>query len=214
MKDNSTFIAVVLDRSGSMSVVRAATIDGFNKFLADQKAVPGEALFTLAQFDDQYELVHDGKNIQDVFPLTEITYVPRGWTALNDAIGRTIVAVGAKLAAMQECDRPSKVVFTIITDGLENKSTEFSQKQISDMIEHQQTKYSWQFVFIGANQDAIASANSYQIPAGNALNCAHNAIGTASAYESMSKGMIRSRSMKTGGDLSKMAFFDKNDKNN
>ena len=168
-RDDLCEIVMVLDRSGSMSGCQDATIKGFNEFLEEQKKEPGEASLTLAQFDHEYEVVHDGKPLVDVLPLTSQTFQPRGTTALLDAIGTTINSVGRRLEATAEADRPGKVLFVILTDGIENASREFQCKQVFDMIHHQEDKYNWKFVFIGADQDAIASAASLGIKAAAAM---------------------------------------------
>ncbi len=157
---NKTAIAVVLDRSGSMGSCRNDTIGGFNTFLEEQQKLPGYATLTLAQFDDVYEVVYLDRPIKEVPKLTTETFVPRGSTALCDAIGRTIVTLGAKLAAMPEVDRPGKVVVVIITDGGENASHEYTREKIKALTEHQQAKYEWKFVYLGANQDAISVGSS------------------------------------------------------
>ncbi len=186
MNDSLTDISIVLDRSGSMEVVRADTIGGFNAFISEQKAVPGAATVTLVQFDTEYETVFDASPLRDVPNLTEKTFVPRGGTALLDAIGRTINSAGARLAAMAESQRPGKVLLVIMTDGEENSSREFSAQQVNKMITHQREVYSWQVVFIGANQDAIATGASIGIPAANSLNYAHTGEGTQAAIRAMS----------------------------
>jgi len=189
VKDNATDISVVLDRSGSMSVVKPDTIGGFNTFLKDQKAAPGEARLTLAQFDTEYEIVHDGKPIGDVPDLNDSTFVPRGNTALLDAIGRTINATGKRLSDMPEADRPAKVVFVIITDGQENSSREFTVGKVNEMISHQRNVYGWQFIFLGANQDAIATAAAYGIAKGSSLTYAANSVGTQALFASASSNV-------------------------
>lgn len=162
MKDNFTRIAIVLDRSGSMESVREATIAGFNQFIEEQKKAPGEATVKLVQFDDQYEQVFD-KPLQDVPQLTQAMFVPRGWTALLDAQGRTIVALGAELAALKEEERPSKVLMMTLTDGHENRSKEFTLERVAALIKEQKEKYRWEFVFLGANQDAVKVAASMKL---------------------------------------------------
>lgn len=195
MKDNFTSINVVLDRSGSMGGFTGDTIGGFNTFLKEQKAVPGEALFTLALFDHEYTLIHDCVPIAQVPELTNTTYVPRGSTALLDALGRTITATGAKLAAMKEEDRPSKVLFVVITDGEENASREFIHAKIMEMIKHQTEVYKWQFIYLGANQDAIQAGNKMGFNYG--ANASHAYFqgggGTAKLYSSISDSMALSR---------------------
>ena len=209
MKNDLTDISVILDRSGSMESVKTDTIGGFNAFLKTQKEAPGEALLTLAQFDDQYEIVHSGKNIQDVTNLTAETFVPRGMTALLDAIGRTINATGVRLSALPEAQRPGKVIFVILTDGQENKSTEFTREKISEMIKHQTEVYKWDFVFLGANQDAIQAGASIGVMAGNSMTYAANAKGTQAAFVSVGATMCAYR----GGDQTlKSNFFSQADR--
>lgn len=194
MKQNYTDINIVLDRSGSMDTVKDDTIGGFNAFLKAQQEAPGEATITLAQFDDVYEVVYQTINIKDAKPLNSATFVPRGSTALLDAIGRTINEVGAKLSKLSEDQRPAKVVFVILTDGHENASKEFTRAGIDQMIKHQRDFYAWEFVFLGANQDAIAAAKQIGIQAANALTYAANAQGTSEAFGSVSKNLINYRS--------------------
>lgn len=185
MKDNSSFIAVVLDRSGSMGAVVRPTIDGFNEFVKKQREVPGEATLLLAQFDDEYEVVFE-KPLPDAPELTDKTFVPRGTTALYDAIGRTIQNVGRSLEARPESERPSKVIFVIITDGFENASKDFSQAKIKEMIAHQKFVYSWDFVFLGANQDAVLTAAGFGISGASALSYNSNPLSLRAASASLS----------------------------
>lgn len=193
MNKNLTSINIVLDRSGSMLPVAAETINGFNVFLKEQKAAPGSATLTLAQFDDQYELVHDAVPLDQVPDLTSATYVPRGYTALLDAIGRTIVATGAQLAKMPEAQRPAKVLFLVMTDGEENQSREYTRQGVHELITHQREKYGWEFVFIGANVDVITTAKSLGIDVSNAVGYSSDKAGTANVIRSMSAGTSRYR---------------------
>ena len=182
---NKTDITIILDRSGSMESVKSDTIGGFNSFLGEQQKVEGEASLSLVQFDDQYEVVYENKDISTADRLTEATFQPRGSTALFDAIGRTINAVGQRLAATPEEERPDKVLFVIMTDGFENASHEFNAAKISEMTNHQRNVYKWEFMFIGANQDAVLSAKEMGIPAAAALTYAANEEGTQIAYSMM-----------------------------
>ena len=208
--NNETDITVVLDRSGSMASVREDTIGGFNSFLEEQKAVPGFARVSLAQFDDQYEIVYERLSVQDAPALSPRTYVPRGSTALLDAIGRTINAVGARLAALPEDERPGKVLLAVMTDGEENASQEFSGPQIFEMITHQRDTYSWEVVFIGANQDAVLTGASYGLPAANALDYAATPAGTRHALSILSKATTKMRA-RPSSDV-KEDFFSAEDK--
>lgn len=182
-----TEIAVILDRSGSMSVIRDDAIGGFNTFLEGQKAVPGEAKFTLVLFDDKYETVMFRKDLREAEPLTEQTFVPRGSTALLDAIGRTVNEIGAQLAQMPENERPSKVIVAILTDGMENASKEFTRPQIAEMVKHQEEKYAWEFLYLGANQDAFAVGGALGVRRENTANFAATGVGTRGAYDRADK---------------------------
>lgn len=195
---NLTSITVILDRSGSMASVKDETISGFNHFIEAQKKVEGEAELSLIQFDHEHEVVYLGKNLKDVPNLDNTTFSPRGMTALLDAIGKTIVDVGITLASKDESDRPNNVLFVIITDGHENSSREYQKSQINEMINHQKDNYKWEFVFIGANQDAIAEAGKLGIKADNSLNYASNAAGTEGLFKSLSNNV---RSYRAGGQV-------------
>jgi len=169
-----TEIAFILDRSGSMESMTHAAISGFNEFLSAQKSTvddsgqPIPATFTLILFDNEYLPIHCRVPIQNAEPLTAKTYQPRGSTALLDAIGRTIDFIGSELAATPDSERPSKVIIAILTDGEENASTQFSMADVNRRITHQTEKYQWEFLFLGANHDAIASAARMGIQAHNA----------------------------------------------
>jgi uncharacterized protein YegL len=154
MKDNYTHIHFVLDRSGSMESVWNDTIGGFNTFLKTQKEAVGEATFSLIQFDHEVITDYSFINIQEVKELDRESFVPRGMTAMNDAIGVAINDCGKALALLDESERPDKVIFVILTDGGENASKTFSRSKIKEMIEHQNLVYSWAFMFLGANIDA------------------------------------------------------------
>lgn len=194
MKTNHTDITMVLDRSGSMARVAADTIGGVNQLLKDQRAAPGTASITLHQFDDVYETVIKETDVKNAPDLTDKTFVPRGSTALLDAIGRAIAETGARLGHKPEAERAGKVVFVIVTDGQENASTEHSRENVLRAITHQRDKYAWEFVFLGANQDAIATATSIGVASGNAMTYAHNAVGTAAAFASTSNNLRKMRS--------------------
>ena len=156
MKPDLTDITLVVDRSGSMEQVQKDAQGGVNSFIKEQAKEPGEALLTLVQFDTEYEFLHEGVPISQV---PEYKLVPRGMTALLDAVGRAINETGERLSKMKEQDRPGLVIFVVMTDGLENSSKEFSKDLIKEMIKRQQEKYNWHFTFLGANQDAIATAS-------------------------------------------------------
>ncbi len=144
MNDCLTDIACVVDRSGSMGDLREATIEGFNIFLEGQQEAPGEARMTLVLFNDTYEVVHESADIDLVPPLSRVTYVPDRSTALLDAVGQTVDDLGQRLDATPEHLRPAKVIVAILTDGLENASSNYTWPQISSTIDHQQTRYGWE----------------------------------------------------------------------
>jgi len=192
---NSTDITIILDRSGSMSAIKADTIGGFNQFLTEQQALPGEANISLFQFDNEYEQVFAGVPIKDAVPLNAATFVPRGATALLDAIGRTVNSTGARLGALPEEERPDKVVVVIITDGEENASKEFRRPQIYDLLTTQRETYNWQFIFLAANQDAIAVGGTLGVPKAASLTYAADSAGARSSYYSVSESLA---SLRTG----------------
>lgn len=192
-----TDITMILDRSGSMASVAADTIGGFNTFLDKQKEDTDHALLTLVQFDNEYEVVFDAIPVGEVPPLDDKRFIPRGSTALLDAIARTINATGQRLAAIPEDQRPGQVLMVIITDGQENSSREFSRAQVMKMIEHQTNAYKWQFVFLGANQDAISEAGSLGISAGASLTYASTPQGTADCFAVVASSTSRHRQSKT-----------------
>ncbi len=185
MKDNFTRIAIVLDRSGSMESCKESTVAGFNEFIRTQREIPGEATVKLVQFDDQYETVFD-KPLKECPELTQNTFAPRGSTALLDAQGRTIVELGRELAALPESERPSKVIVVTLTDGLENASKQYNLDKIGEMIREQRDKYNWDFVFLGANQDAIATAAAMSIPLPSAMSYSTSNAGVAATMAAVS----------------------------
>ncbi len=158
MKSDLTEIAFVLDRSGSMQSIAPIAIRGFNDFLTAHQTAPGQARLTLVLFDDEYLVSAASLPVAEVVPLDETTFVPRGCTALLDAIGRTIDELGERLSRMSEAERPGAVIVAILTDGLENASSDYKLKDVASRIRHQRETYKWEFLFLGANQDAIATA--------------------------------------------------------
>lgn len=185
MNLNVTEVVFILDRSGSMSNLVSDTIGGYNSMLEKQKRLPGDVLITTILFDDQYEILYENVNLKEVFNITEKEYYVRGSTALLDAMGKTINYIGKKLENIQEDMRPGKVLFVIITDGYENSSREFNYKKIKSMVEHQKSKYSWEFIFLGANIDAIAVADNLGIADDRAVNYCADSKGTLEGYESI-----------------------------
>jgi len=197
MKTGYTDITVILDRSGSMSIVKNDTIGGFNTFIEEQKKAPGDGTLTLVQFDDQYQVDYLRVPLADVKPLDESTYVPRGWTALLDAIGKTVNTLGETYAKMPEDERPENVVLVIQTDGEENRSQEFKTDQIKEMLERQAQDYKWQIIYLGANQDAFKVGAAMGIRAASTMNYAGTGQGTKDALIRTSAAVIQYRASNT-----------------
>jgi hypothetical protein len=202
MKTDYTHISLVLDRSGSMSIVRDDTIGGFNRFLEEQQAVPGKATFTFVLFDSSaIEFKSVGADIKNIPKLTKETYVPGDYTPLYDAIGQTIEETGGLLKNLPESERPAKVVFVVMTDGQENASRKFGVNRIREMIEHQKTQYKWEFVFLGATIDSYAVGGSIGVQPTNIMNFGPSGQSVNSAYSSAS-GNLRAFRTNNKADMS------------
>lgn len=193
MKKNYTHIAILIDRSGSMNTIKSDVIGGFNQLIEDQKKIDGELSITLVQFDTnlglQYDTVNDFSPLNEVKLLNEKNYVPRGTTPLNDSFARLINETGAKLANISEDNRPEKVLIISITDGMENASTEYTKETLKNLIEHQEKNYKWDFMYIGANQDAFAEGNS------RGIDASYTFSATSKGTKKMSKVMSDTISM-------------------
>lgn len=189
MRMDRTAIMVVLDRSGSMASISDDVRGGFDAFVAEQRKEPGEATLTLVQFDTAYEVVYINRPLAEVPPLV---HVPRGSTALLDALGRGIVELGEALAKVDEADRPGRVIVVVMTDGHENASREYSRERIAAMVKEQRETYSWEFVFTGANVDAFAEARGLGIA--HAAGYAATSKGVADNLRGVSRGVSSYRS--------------------
>jgi Mg-chelatase subunit ChlD len=187
MKTNYTEIAFILDRSGSMETCQDAAIEGFSQYLHEQQQVEGLAKLTLVLFDSEYLVPVQSLPVQEVTPLTRETYVPRSMTALLDAIARTVDEMGARFGALPEDKRPRQVIICILTDGLENASQKFGWEDVAARIKHQSEVYKWTFLFLGANQDAIATAAKMSIAAASAANYVGDQAGSRASYRSISR---------------------------
>jgi hypothetical protein len=183
-----TDITMVLDRSGSMQSIKDDTIGGFDAFTSEQRRLPGRCTVSLVQFDNVYEEVYTGRDLADV---PSLTLVPRGSTAMLDAIGRAVNATGARLAAMPEDRRPGTVIVGIMTDGLENASREFTYPMVKALIEQQEQVYGWTFMYMGANQDAIEVGASLGVARDRSLTYAGPKVAAAMGAYSASVGTIR-----------------------
>jgi hypothetical protein len=181
-----------------MESCKESTVSGFNEFIRTQRELPGEATVKLVQFDDQYEAVFD-KPLKECPELTQNTFVPRGSTALLDAQGRTIVELGQELATLPESERPSKVIVVTLTDGLENASKQYNLDKIGELIREQRDRYNWDFVFLGANQDAIATAAAMSIPPASAMSYSTSKAGVAATMAAVSHYVGSARKGKAAG---------------
>ncbi len=200
MNNNLTELVYILDMSGSMRSLAKDTIGGYNSLLNEQRKVGHEnpalrANVTTVLFDDRYILLHDRADINTVPDITEREYVPRGMTAMLDAIGRTLVSVGQNLAAMPEEERPGLVSVTIITDGYENASKEYRWDSVQKMIREQREKYSWVFSFIGTNIDVEKTSDDLGIDRRMSRKFTATNAGTASVFASITRGTSAMRSM-------------------
>jgi uncharacterized protein YegL len=212
MKTNLTELVFILDRSGSMGGLESDTIGGFNSMLTKQQAEPGDCRITTILFDNEYEILHDRIDIKAVSPITEREYFVRGQTALLDAVGKTINKIGNAQKNTTEEYRAEKVLFVITTDGMENASHEFGYGKIKEMIEHQKSKYSWEFIFLGANIDAVEAASRIGIARNRAQSFHNDSEGTALNYGVISETMACFRAAPAGVPISDnwKAKIDKN----
>ncbi len=186
MNKNLTEIVYILDRSGSMSGLEADTIGGYNAFLEKQKAEKGEAVVTTVLFDDKYETVHDRVDIKKIKPLTNKEYYARGTTALLDAVGKAVSHVAGRHRNALESEVPFKTIVVITTDGFENASREYDHIKVKDMIELQKKEYGWEFLFLGANIDAVETAKSFGISKKCAVSYCSDKEGTALNFDTVS----------------------------
>lgn len=193
MKKGLTEIVFILDRSGSMAGLEADTIGGFNSLIAKQKREEGEVLVSTVLFDDQSEVLYDRVPLTRIGKMTERDYYVRGCTALLDAVGGAIHHIGNVHKYAREEDRPEKTLFIITTDGMENASRRYRYEQVQQMVRHQQEKYAWEFLFLGANIDAIAVAGRFGIHADHAANYHSDEGGTALNYEVLSEAICNVR---------------------
>ena len=193
MKKGLTEVVFILDRSGSMSGLEGDTIGGFNSMIEKQKKEEGEALVSTILFDNYSEVLHDRVEVSKIEPLTDRDYTVRGCTALLDAIGGAIHHIGNVHKYARNEDVPEHTIFIITTDGMENASHQYSREKIKAMIERQKTKYGWEFLFLGANIDAIETARSYGIDQDRAVEYNCDSVGTGLNFEVMSDAITTMR---------------------
>lgn len=196
IKSNKTELVFILDKSGSMAGLESDTIGGYNAMLKKQQEAPGEATVTTVLFDDNYELLHDRIDIQGIAPITENEYFVGGCTALLDAIGKTIHKIVNTQRHTGKDHQADQVIFVITTDGLENASREYSYEKIKQMIELEKTQYNWEFIFLGANIDAIETAERFGISADRAANYHADGAGTRLNYKVVSDVICEMRASK------------------
>lgn len=178
-----TELVFILDKSGSMSGLEKDTIGGYNSMLNKQQKEEGEAIITTVLFDNNYVIIHDRTNLKEIKPLTEKEYFVGGMTALLDAVGITLNKIINATKNTQKEHQADKVMFVIITDGMENASREYNAKRVKKMIEKQKEQYDWEFIFLGANIDAVETAESFGIDKNRAANYFADSFGTAFTYD-------------------------------
>ena len=194
MRKNMTEIVFILDRSGSMSGLEADTIGGFNSMIEKQKKTEGEALISTVLFDSTSEVLYDRVNIRTIRPMTDNDYTVRGCTALLDAIGGAIHHIGIVHQYARPEDVPEHTLFVITTDGMENASRFYTSDRVKQMIERQKQKYGWEFLFLGANIDAVETARHFGIGADRAVNYHSDSAGTRLNYEVLNEAICAVRS--------------------
>ena len=201
-----SLIAVLLDRSGSMETIKSDTEGGFNAFIDGQRNEPLEVRVTLAQFDTDYDVVYANRPVLEV-PRLELQ--PRGGTALYDALGKLITDVGAELAALPEHERPGRVVVVVLTDGHENSSREWTHDAVSAAIRRQQSEYSWDFLFLGANMDAVAIGQQLGFQADRSMTYAASADGVTNAMSAAAGYVSRKNAAPVGAAVAGFSDEDR-----
>ena len=198
MKNNITELVFILDRSGSMAGLEADTIGGFNAMIEKQRKEEGECYVSTVLFDSLSEVLHDRVKLSDIKPMTDRDYTVRGCTALIDALGSAIHHIGNVHKYARPEDVPAHTMFVITTDGMENASHKYSSDSVKRMIERQKERYGWEFLFIGANIDAVETAAQYGICEDRAVNYHADPMGTACLYDNVSDVVF---SLRMGCDI-------------
>ena len=202
---NLTHLYFLLDRSGSMVSLREDTIGGFDTFIAEQRTAPGRCRVTLAQFDNEYDEVYADRDIATV---PSLVLVPRGSTALLDALGRLVVTAGERLAALPEQDRPGSVIVGVMTDGYENASRDWTHERIKALIEQQSHEYGWQFLYLGADQDAIEEGAKMGFAAGKSMTYSRGKARDAIGHLSKNVGSYREAVASGAAPMAAQALTD------
>ncbi len=206
MRKGLTEVVFILDRSGSMSGLEADTIGGFNSMIEKQKREDGEAYISAVLFDDLTEVLYDRVPVERVEPMNDRQYYVRGCTALLDALGGAIHHIANVHKYARPEDIPEKTLFIITTDGMENSSRRYTYGRVKDMVEHEKEKYGWEFLFLGANIDAIDVAGRFGIGADRALNYECDSIGTALNYQVLSDTISAVRRSESRADMDDAIF--------
>ncbi len=188
-----TEMIFILDRSGSMSGLEEDTIGGYNSMLKKQQEKEGQALVTTVLFDNEYQIIHQREDIEEISPLTDREYFVRGSTALLDALGKTINESIRRCKNTKKELRADKFIFVIITDGMENSSREYSYARVKEMVDKQRERYNWEFVFLGANMDAVETASSFGIDKDRAVTYKADSQGTKLNYDVVSELLVEMR---------------------
>ncbi len=206
MRKGLTEIVFILDRSGSMGGLENDTIGGYNSMIAKQKNEDGEALISTVLFDNQTEVLHDRVSLDNVEPITDKEYYVRGSTALLDAVGGAIRQIGNIHKYARPEDVPEKTLFIITTDGMENSSTRYTYDKVRKMVERQKEKYHWEFIFLGANMDAVSVASRFGVDKSRAVRYECDSEGTRLNYSVMSRMVSCARACKSSEEMA--AAFD------
>ncbi|MBP3237475.1 MAG: VWA domain-containing protein [Lachnospiraceae bacterium] len=204
-KKNLTEVVFILDRSGSMSGLEADTIGGYNSMMEKQKKEAGELYVSTVLFDDRIEVLHDRQTPDNIGRMTDKEYYVRGCTALLDAVGRSIRHISNVHKYARPEDRPEKTLFIITTDGMENASREYSYDKVRKMIEDKQKEFGWEFIFLGANIDAVAEAGRFGIKADHAVRYECDSAGTQLNFRAMGSMLTKARKAESSKDMA-MAF--------
>ncbi len=206
MRKGLTEVVFILDRSGSMSGLEADTIGGFNSMIQKQKKEEGEAYISTILFDDQSEVLYDRVPVGKVEPMNDSQYYVRGCTALLDAIGGAIHHIANVHKYAREEDRPEKTLFIVTTDGMENSSRQYSYNKVKKMVQKEKEKYGWEFLFLGANMDAVKVAGRFGIGADRALNYQCDSRGTALNYKVLSETVSAVRRSRSKVEMDEAVF--------
>ncbi len=204
MRKGLTEVVFILDRSGSMRGLEADTIGGFNSLIEKQKKEEGEAFISTVLFDDRSEVLYDRVAVDKIEPMNDTQYYVRGCTALLDAVGGAIHHIANVHKYAREEDRPEKTLFVITTDGLENSSHRYSYSKVKKMVRKEEREYGWEFLFLGANIDAIGEASKLGISAERAVNYECDGMGTALTYDVISESLSAVRRSKSRSERANM----------